>query len=136
MPLQAPLRGWARSFGRPRESGGHVTTLETGSGCRRARRACSRTGNMAATAAARIALRLSHHRGGLAPASSSLGRVSPSSCSGLLAAVRRYTSEAKGLEEELRVRYLDDEHKGNGNSRRGRRGRVFFFFVFNLSVGP
>ncbi|KAM3848824.1 methylglutaconyl-CoA hydratase, mitochondrial isoform 2-T2 [Vipera latastei] len=67
---------------------------------------------MAATAAARIALRLSHHRGGLAPASSSLGRLSPSSCSGLLAAVRRYSSEAKGLEEELRVRYLDDEHKG------------------------
>ncbi|XP_058022834.1 methylglutaconyl-CoA hydratase, mitochondrial isoform X3 [Ahaetulla prasina] len=74
---------------------------------------------MAATSAAKVALRLFHHPGGLAavawsPASSfSLGRVSPTgSCSGLTAAVRKYSSEAKGLEEELRVRYLDDEHKG------------------------
>lgn len=92
------------------------------------------TGNMAATAAAKIALRLFHHPGGLAavawsPASSfSLGRVSSSSCCGLTAAVRKYSSEAKGLEEELRVRYLDDEHKGNGCSRRGWSG-VFFFFL-------
>ncbi|XP_039222441.1 methylglutaconyl-CoA hydratase, mitochondrial [Crotalus tigris] len=68
---------------------------------------------MAATAAARVALRLFHHRGGSAPTSSSLGRVSPRSCSGLLAPVTRYSSEAKGLEEEeLLVRYLDEEHKG------------------------
>uniref|UniRef100_A0A8C6V5J6 Uncharacterized protein n=1 Tax=Naja naja TaxID=35670 RepID=A0A8C6V5J6_NAJNA len=73
---------------------------------------------MAATAAAKVPLRLFHPRGSLAgvtwsPTSSfSLGRVSPGSCCGLTAAVRKYSSEAKGLEEELRVRYLDDEHKG------------------------
>uniref|UniRef100_A0A2D4FNI0 Methylglutaconyl-CoA hydratase, mitochondrial n=2 Tax=Micrurus TaxID=8634 RepID=A0A2D4FNI0_MICCO len=73
---------------------------------------------MAATAAAKVALRLFHPRGSLAavawsPASSfSLGRVSPGCCCGLTAAARKYSSEAKALEEELRVRYLDDEHKG------------------------
>uniref|UniRef100_A0A8C5SKR4 Uncharacterized protein n=1 Tax=Laticauda laticaudata TaxID=8630 RepID=A0A8C5SKR4_LATLA len=73
---------------------------------------------MAATAAAKVALRLFHPRGSFAavawsPASSfSLDPVRPASCCGLTAAVRKYSSEAKGLEEELRVRYLDDEHKG------------------------
>ncbi|KAK9408291.1 methylglutaconyl-CoA hydratase mitochondrial [Crotalus adamanteus] len=98
---------------RSRDHAGDGLGVPPDSACRRTRRACSRTGNMAATAAARIALRLFHHRGGSAPTSSSLGRVSPRSCSGLLAVVTRYSSEAKGLEEEeLRVRYLDEEHKG------------------------
>ncbi|KAM6469932.1 methylglutaconyl-CoA hydratase, mitochondrial isoform 2-T2 [Liasis olivaceus] len=74
---------------------------------------------MAAAAAVRVALTLFHHRGGLAvvASSSSLGRMSPRGLarerrSRLPGAVREYSTEAKGLEEELRVRYLDDEHKG------------------------
>lgn len=34
---------------------------------------------------------------------------------------RRYGSEAREEEEELRVRYLDDEHKGNGGQGKGFR---------------
>ncbi|XP_062828185.1 methylglutaconyl-CoA hydratase, mitochondrial isoform X1 [Anolis carolinensis] len=38
--------------------------------------------------------------------------LAPGRCSALFSAARGYSSEAKGGEEELRVRYLDDEHKG------------------------
>uniref|UniRef100_A0A8D0E1A1 AU RNA binding methylglutaconyl-CoA hydratase n=1 Tax=Salvator merianae TaxID=96440 RepID=A0A8D0E1A1_SALMN len=47
--------------------------------------------------------------------SSFLGRLSlrvSGRCAALSSAARGYSSEAKGEEGELRVRYLDDEHKG------------------------
>ncbi|XP_072848484.2 methylglutaconyl-CoA hydratase, mitochondrial isoform X2 [Pogona vitticeps] len=83
-------------------------------------------------AAARWTVNLLHRRGGFAagasvaiatagssssPSSSSLGRLTLRSFahgrrSTLFSAMRGYSSEAKGGEEELRVRYLDDDHKG------------------------
>uniref|UniRef100_A0A6J0TXW1 Methylglutaconyl-CoA hydratase, mitochondrial isoform X1 n=1 Tax=Pogona vitticeps TaxID=103695 RepID=A0A6J0TXW1_9SAUR len=83
-------------------------------------------------AAARWTVNLLHRRGGFAagasvaiatagssssPSSSSLGRLTLRSFAHgrrwtLFSAMRGYSSEAKGGEEELRVRYLDDDHKG------------------------
>ncbi|KAF7250341.1 Enoyl-CoA hydratase domain-containing protein 2, mitochondrial [Varanus komodoensis] len=81
---------------------------------------------MAATVAvARAPFGFLQRRGGLAAATLSVSSSSSSSlgllslrglahgrCSALPSAARGYSSEAKGGEEELRVRYLDDEHKG------------------------
>nr|XP_020653207.1 methylglutaconyl-CoA hydratase, mitochondrial [Pogona vitticeps] len=83
-------------------------------------------------AAARWTVNLLHRRGGFtagasvaiatagsstSPSSSSLGRLTLRSFahgrrSALFSAMRGYSSEAKGGEEELRVRYLDDDCKG------------------------
>ncbi|KAL8203418.1 UNVERIFIED_CONTAM: hypothetical protein K2H54_053072 [Gekko kuhli] len=72
---------------------------------------------MAAASAASVALSFLQRRGGLAAAAAAT--LSGSSSSSSLArrccsALRGYSSEAAkgGEEEELRVRYLDDEHKG------------------------
>ncbi|XP_062985518.1 methylglutaconyl-CoA hydratase, mitochondrial isoform X2 [Elgaria multicarinata webbii] len=82
---------------------------------------------MAAATAARTALGLLQRRRGLATgaaaatasisSSTALGRLNlrglaHGHCLALSSAARGYSSEAKGGEEELRVRYLDDEHKG------------------------
>ncbi|XP_060091478.1 methylglutaconyl-CoA hydratase, mitochondrial isoform X2 [Heteronotia binoei] len=72
---------------------------------------------MAAASAASMALNLLQRRGGLAAvaaaAALSCSSSSPSLARGRCSAVRGYSSEAKGgEEEELRVRYLGDEHKG------------------------
>ncbi|XP_061481804.1 methylglutaconyl-CoA hydratase, mitochondrial isoform X4 [Rhineura floridana] len=84
---------------------------------------------MAATVAMTSALSLVQRRGGLAAVATtgtsvsssfsswfldclSLRGLAPERCSALSSSTRGYSSEVKAGEEELRVRYLDDEHKG------------------------
>ncbi|KAJ6669666.1 hypothetical protein lerEdw1_000215, partial [Lerista edwardsae] len=77
---------------------------------------------MAVAAGAAAALNLLQRQAGLAAAAASVSCSSSSRlslkglvlgrCSALSFAGRAYSSEAKGGEEELRVRYLDDEYKG------------------------